>query len=249
MSALARKTSGIAMVLAAGKGLRMRPLTTRRPKPLVEAAGRTLIDRTLDHIVGAGIERAIVNLHYRGDMLRRHLDRRGDLAISYSDESAELLDTGGGVKKALKRLVGGGDRPKPFFVLNSDALWTDTGQNALTRLAEAWDGRRMDALFLLHPTARAIAHAGNGDYRMKRDGRLERSLGQPAPHVFTGVRILHPRLFKGTPNGAFSIIPLFDAAERRGRLFGLRHQGSWMDVGTPGGLAEAETLLVPRGRP
>jgi len=249
MSALARKTSGIAMVLAAGKGLRMRPLTARRPKPLIEAAGRTLIDRTLDHIVDAGIDRAIVNLHYRGGMLRRHLDRRSALAIGYSDESAELLDTGGGVKKALTRLIGRGERAKPFFVLNSDALWTDTGQNALIRLAEAWDGRRMDALFLLHPTARAVAHAGNGDYRLKQDDRLVRSLGKPAPYVFTGIRILHPRLFKGTPNGAFSIIPLFDAAERRGRLFGLRHQGAWMDVGTPAGLTEAETLLTPREQP
>ncbi len=246
MSAIGRKTSGVALVLAAGKGLRLRPLTARRPKPLIQAAGRTLIDRTLDHVAAAGIGRVIVNLHYRGDMLRRHLDRREDMSIGYSDESAKLLDTGGGVKKALKRLVGKGARPKPFFVLNSDALWSDAGENALIRLAEAWDGRRMDALFLLQPTDRATAHTGNGDYRMKRDGRLLRSPDKPAPYVFSGIRILHPRLFEGAPKGAFSIIPLFDAAERRGRLFGLRHRGQWMDVGTPEGLAEAEARL---GRP
>ena len=260
MNRLRQKTSGCAMLLAAGKGLRMRPLTNRRPKPLVDVAGRSLIDRALDRLQEAGVQNVVVNLHYRGDMLKRHLDKRSMPACQYSDESKILLETGGGVKKALKKLVGDGPRPKPFIVLNSDALWLDgmgldgfgkdaTVDNALTRLADAWDGRRMDALLLLHPVALALGYDGSGDYRLQRDGRLQRQPGKPAPYVFTGIQILHPRLFDGAPRGAFPLVRLYDQAERAGRLFGLKHRGEWLHVGTPDGVTMAEARLKKTGRP
>ena len=243
------------MLLAAGKGLRMRPLTNRRPKPLVEVAGRSLIDRALDRVQEAGVQKVVVNLHYRGDMLKRHLDKRADPDCQYSDESKVLLETGGGVKKALKKLVGAGPRPKPFIVLNSDALWLDglakgsVGDNALNRLAAAWDGRRMDALLLLHPVASALGYDGTGDYRLQQDGRLRRMSGKPAPYVFTGIQILHPRLFDGAPRGPFPLVRLYDQAEKSGRLFGLKHSGAWMHVGTPEGVGMAEKQLKLLGRP
>ncbi len=248
MTALARKTSGVVMMLAAGKGLRMRPLTRHRPKPLVEVMGRTLIDRALDRVVAGGLRRAVVNLHYRGGMLQRHLAKRDDIAIDFSDESRALLETGGGVAKALKRLRDEQGRAKPFFVANADALWFDRTANAFERLAQAWDGRRMDALLLLQPKSKAIGYERDGDYRRAADGRLMRNAGGPAPYVFTGIQILHPRLFLGAPRGAFSSVRLFDAAEARGRLFGLRHDGAWMDVGTPAGVDLAAQKLVELGK-
>jgi len=244
VSAIGRKTSGVVMVLAAGKGLRMRPLTKDRPKPLVEVAGVALIDRALERIVEAGIRRAVVNLHYRGDMLRRHLTGRADIDVCFSDESDALLETGGGVKKALRLLKDEQGRAKPFFVANSDALWLDRKVSALARLAEAWDGRRMDALLLLHPKSKAVGYQRDGDYRRAGDGRLTRSIAKPAPYVFTGIQILHPRLFKGAPRGAFSSVGLYDAAQSAGRLFGVVHDGSWMDVGTPASVKIAERELA-----
>jgi N-acetyl-alpha-D-muramate 1-phosphate uridylyltransferase len=255
MNKLRQKTSGSVMVLAAGKGTRMRPLTNRRPKPLVQVAGRTLIDRALDRVQEAGLQKVVVNLHYRGEMLRRHLEKRTDLKFLYSDESKLLLETGGGVKKALNKLTGNAERPKPFVVLNSDALWLDgsgngaAADNALSRLADVWDGRRMDALLLLQPLARAQGHSGAGDYRLQRDGRLARVPGGPAPYVFTGIQILHPRLFEQSPRGAFSLVRLYDKAENAERLFGLKHTGVWMDVGTPDSVAMAENELKTLGRP
>ena len=242
------------MVLAAGKGMRMRPLTNRRPKPLVSVAGRSLIDRALDRVQDAGIEKMVVNLHYKGDMLRRHLEKRAGLDCKFSDESKILLETGGGIKKALKKLSGSFERPKPFVVLNSDALWLDgmkkgaAGDNALARLADVWDGRRMDALLLLHPVADALGYDGSGDYRQSRDGRLVRVSGGAAPYVFTGIQILHPRLFEQCPRGAFPLVRLYDKAEQAGRLFGLKHTGAWMHVGTPEGVTMAEEELQRLGR-
>lgn len=249
MTALRRKTSGAVMLLAAGKGLRLRPLTRYRPKPLVEVGSMTLIDRALDRIVEAGIGRAVVNLHYRGAMLRKHLAARDDLEIRFSDESAALLETGGGIRKALRHLKDSRGRARPFFVANSDALWLDGKANAFGRLAEAWDGRRMDALLLLQPKAKALGYARAGDYRRAADGRLTRSIGVPAPYVFTGLQILHPRLFEGAPRGAFSSVRLFDRAQAAGRLFGLVHDGVWMDVGTPAGVGLAERKLRELGQP
>jgi MurNAc alpha-1-phosphate uridylyltransferase len=247
-TAIRRKTSGVVMLLAAGKGLRMRPLTRHRPKPLVEVAGAALIDRALERIGEAGLRRCVVNLHYRAAMVRKHLARRDGVEICFSDETDALLETGGGVAKALPDLRDSQGRARPFFVANSDALWLDGKVNAFDRLAGAWDGRRMDALLLLQPKSRAVGYAGAGDYRRAADGRLARSPAKSAPYVFTGLQILHPRLFDGAPGGAFSSVRLFDAAQNAGRLFGLVHDGVWMDVGTPEGVARAAAKLAELGQ-
>jgi MurNAc alpha-1-phosphate uridylyltransferase len=228
-----------AMVLAAGLGLRLRPLTEARPKPLIEVAGRALIDRTLDRLAAAGVRRAVVNLHHRGDMLRAHLAGRREPEVVFSDESDLLLETGGGVAHALP-LLG----PGPFYVVNSDIIWRDAHVDSLVALARRWNDRAMDALLLLMPTVGAIGYAGAGDFAMAPDGHLTRRDERVvAPFVFTGVQILHPRLFAGCPQGPFSLNRLYDRAAESERLFGLRHQGDWMDIGTPEGLAAAERAL------
>ncbi|HUN50317.1 MAG TPA: nucleotidyltransferase family protein [Candidatus Sulfotelmatobacter sp.] len=230
-----------AMVLAAGLGIRLRPLTLDRPKALVQVAGRSLVDHTLDRLAAFGIATAVVNLHYKGNSLRQHLATRKQPKIMLSDETAELLDTGGGVAKALPLL--GAD---PFYVLNCDIVWRDARENSLLRLAERWDDAAMDALLLLQPTVSAIGYRGVGDFNMDPDGWLtRRAEGMVAPFVFTGVQILHPRLFRGCPAGAFSLNRLYDRAVEAGRLYGLRHEGDWMDVGTPAGLQAAEAALAP----
>lgn len=228
-----------AMVLAAGLGVRMRPLTAHRPKPLIEVAGRTMIDRALDRIAAAGIKRVVVNIHYLADMLRDHLAARTDLDIALSDESDLLLETGGGIAKALPQL---GD--KPFLAVNADTVWIDAWDDTLQRLAASWDDGKMDALLLMQPTIQAVGYDGRGDYQLGPDGRLERRPEvQVAPYVFTGVQMLHPRLFAECPEGPFSMNVLYDKAEEEGRLFGLRHQGDWLHIGTATGLAEAEAFL------
>ncbi|MBF0094086.1 MAG: nucleotidyltransferase family protein [Alphaproteobacteria bacterium] len=227
------------MVLAAGLGLRLRPITDRMPKPMVPVGGRTLIDRALDHFERAGVETCVVNLHYKGDMLRRHLEGRARPALIFSDETGELLETGGGVKKALPHLGHG-----PVFVANADVLWLDGKDPAMGRLAAAWDGERMDSLLLLMECRRAHGYDGDGDFLPDPDGRLRRRpSGGTAPYLFAGVQILHPRLFEGSPEGRFSLNVLFDRAIASGRLFGLIHDGEWYHVGTPESLAEAERDL------
>jgi MurNAc alpha-1-phosphate uridylyltransferase len=227
------------MVLAAGLGLRLRPLTLDRPKALVEVKGRTLIDRALDRLAAGGIGKAVVNLHHKGNTLRQHLAQRPDIEIAFSDESDELLETGGGVVKALPLL---GD--EPFLVVNSDVIWLDAQGNSLGALAAAWDDQAMDALLLMHPTVSAIGYGGMGDFAMEADGRLiRREERHVAPFLFTGIQLLHPRFFRGAPAGPFSLNLLYDKAAEAGRLFGLRHQGIWMDVGTPAGLRAAEATL------
>lgn len=229
-----------AMVLAAGLGLRMRPITETRPKPLISVAGKTLLDRALDALAAVGMPEAVVNLHYLGDMIEQHVATRREPGITFSDERDLLLETGGGVTKALPQLGGG-----PFFVVNADIAWIDGETPALRRLAERWDDTTMDALLLLHPVAEATGYDGVGDYTLNPDGRLQRRRDAPAvPHVFTGVQILHPRLFVGAPAGPFSLTRLYDAAEASGRLFGLIHDGDWHHIGTPDGLAEAERHLA-----
>jgi MurNAc alpha-1-phosphate uridylyltransferase len=232
----------VAMVLAAGLGKRMRPLTDTMPKPLLPVAGRTLIDRVLDRFQDIEIERAVVNLHYLRPALEAHLNQRRLPKIEQSLEDA-LLETGGGVKHALPRLGAA-----PFYVANADVLWLDGKRPALRRLAQAWDDAAMDALLLLQPTVSAIGYDGAGDYFADGDGRLRRRRGQTvAPFIFAGVQILHPRLFKNAPDGPFSLNRLYDRAEEAGRLWGLRHDGLWFHVGTPEGLAETESILgVPR---
>jgi MurNAc alpha-1-phosphate uridylyltransferase len=229
-----------AMVLAAGLGERMRPLTDARPKPLVTLHGRTLIDSILDRIEAAGVAEAVVNLHYFGDMIRDHLKTRTRPRIVFSPEEARL-ETGGGVRRALP-LLG----PAPFFVINGDVCWLDGRTPALVRLAEAWDEATMDALLLLHPTAFAVGYEGRGDFMLDSEGEVRRRAEREiAPFVFAGIQILHPRLFDGAPDGPFSLNLLYDKAAANRRLRGLRHDGEWFHIGTPEGLLEVEDALHP----
>ena len=229
-----------AMVLAAGKGVRMRPLTDRIPKPLVAVAGKPLIDHVLDRLAGAGVETAVVNVHYLADQIELYLDGRQAPAIVISDERGELLDTGGGVVKALPAL---GDAP--FFHLNADTVWIDGVKPNLLRLAAAFDPGPMDALLLLAATSGSVGYAGRGDFTMAPDGRLTRRRERDvAPFVYAGVAILNPSLFSTAPPGAFSLDLLFDRAIDSGRLYGLRLEGVWMHVGTPEAIAAAETAIL-----
>jgi MurNAc alpha-1-phosphate uridylyltransferase len=238
------------MVLAAGMGVRMRPLTDRMPKPLVEVAGTPLIDRVLDRLAEVGVETAVVNVHYLADQIERHLAERemaegasaGRRAprIVISDERTELLDTGGGVVKALPAL---GDAP--FFHLNADTIWIDGVKPNLVHLAETFDPARMDALLLLAATSGSVGYAGRGDFTMAPDGRLtRRGERDVAPFVYAGVAILRPELFSTAPPGAFSLNLLFDRAIKAGRLYGLRLEGVWMHVGTPDAIAAAENAIL-----
>jgi MurNAc alpha-1-phosphate uridylyltransferase len=229
-----------AMVLAAGLGQRMRPLTATMPKPLVKVAGKALLDHVLDRLKEAGVKQAIVNVHYLGEQIIAHVASRTRPTIVISDERAELLDTGGGVVKALPLL---GD--KPFFHINSDTIWIDGVTPNLTRLVEAFDPATMDALLLLAPTAESIGYAGRGDFMMAPDGRLLwRDEREVAPFVFAGAAILSPRLFDGAPQGAFSLTALFHKAIEQGRLHGLRLEGLWMHVGTPDAIGLAEQAIA-----
>jgi len=229
-----------AMVLAAGLGKRMRPLTDSLPKPLLAVSGRTLLDRVLDRFDEAGIERVVINLHYFRDVMEAHLKTRRRPPIELSPEPV-LLETGGGVKNALPRLG-----TAPFYVANSDVLWLDGMTPALARLARAWNDATMDALLLLQPAVSAIGYDGSGDYFADPLGRLRyRKAHELAPFIFAGVQIIHPRLFASAPEGPFSLKRLWDAAEAAGRLWGVRHDGLWFHVGTPQGLAETEAVLGP----
>ena len=229
-----------AMVLAAGLGQRMRPLTADRPKPLVEVDGRALIDRVLDRLAAGGIETAVVNIHYLGEQIIDALAARERPRIVISDERGELLDTGGGVAKALALM---GDAP--FFVHNSDSIWTEGVEDNLQRMRKYWDGARMDCLMLLAMTTTSTGYDGRGDFTMDSQGRVSRrGEHEVAPFAFTGVSIMHPRLFEATPEGPFSLNVLWDRAIEAGRLRGIRLEGRWMHVGTPAGLAEAERVLA-----
>ncbi len=229
----------MAMILAAGFGKRMRPITDKLPKPLVEVRGRALIDYVLDRCAEAGVTEAVVNLHHLPELLRQHLSRRQVPIIRFSDEP-ELLDTGGGVAKVLSEF---GDAR--FIVANGDIIWLDGQVPAISRLLAAWDERRMDALLLLQPTVSAIGYEGKGDFVMGAEGELRRRQEwEIAPFVFAGVQILHPRLFKEAPEGAFSLNLLYDKAMAAGRLYGLRHDGLWYHVGTPAAIEEVEQYLA-----
>jgi N-acetyl-alpha-D-muramate 1-phosphate uridylyltransferase len=228
-----------AMVLAAGLGTRMRPLTDNMPKPLVKVTGKTLIDHVLDRLAEAGVERAVVNVHHFADQIQQHLMHRKHPQIVISDERGLLLGTGGGVKKALPEL---GDAC--FFHSNSDTFWIDNVKPNLARLADAFDPVAMDALVLLAPTVGSIGYAGRGDFAMTADGRLrKRAEQETAPFVYAGAAILSPALFKGAPQGEFPLTALFDRATAAGRLHGLRLEGLWMHVGTPEAIAEVEAAI------
>jgi MurNAc alpha-1-phosphate uridylyltransferase len=230
-----------AMLMAAGLGKRMRPLTATRPKPLIEVAGRTLLDHSLDRLRAAGVKQAVVNVHYLADALEAHLDNRVEgIEIIVSDERDRLLETGGGLVRALPLI-----ESDPFLVVNSDNLWIDGPVDALRLLASGWDDRRMDAFLLLVPLARANCHKGQGDFHMTAAGALRRrKAGTVAPFVFTGVQMLSKRLFEGElPGGPFSTNVLWDRAIAAGRCFGTVHQGLWFDVGAPANIKKAEEML------
>lgn len=237
---VAAEVPDTAMVMAAGLGKRMRPLTATRPKPLVPVAGRTLLDRTLDHLRAAGIGRAVVNVHYLADAIEAHLQARDQgLEILISDEREQLLETGGGVAKALPMI----DRDT-FFVVNSDNLWVDGAVDTLKLVASRWDDAAMDALLLLVPFARAMCHSGQGDFHMDAAGRLRRRAhARVAPFVFTGIQLVSRRLIAEPPDGAFSTNVFWDRAIEAGRLYGVVHPGLWFDVGTPQAVKRTEALL------
>ncbi len=229
-----------AMILAAGYGQRMRPLTLVRPKPLIDVAGRPIIAYAIERLQDAGIGAVVVNVHYLPEAIEQWAAGIDKPHITISNERAELLDSGGGVKKALVHL--GSD---PFFVLNGDSFWTEGAEPTLERMRAAWDGRRMDCLLLLAPMTSAVGFSGNGDFRMAPDGRLaRRAEGLMAPFVFAGCYLVHPRLYADTPDKPFSMNLLWNRAEAKGRLFGLRHDGTWFHVGTPDAIGEAEKVLA-----
>lgn len=231
-----------AMVMAAGLGKRMRPLTATRPKPLVSVAGKPLIDHVFDRLIAAGIGRAIVNVHYLADQLEAHLrDRFPDIEIIISDERERLLETGGGLVKARPLL---GD--EPVLVVNSDNLWIDGPVDAIRLLASRWDDATMDALLLMVPLARAHNHNGHGDFHLGPDGRIttRRAPNRVAPFSYTGLQILHPRLIVDAPEGPFSTNLFWDRAIEAGRAFGQVHQGLWFDVGTPRAIPQTELILA-----
>lgn len=230
-----------AMIMAAGLGKRMRPLTATRPKPLIEVAGKPLIDYVLDRLRAAGVGKAVVNVHYLPEALEAHLRTRVEgIEIAISDEREQLLETGGGLNHALPLIDA-----DPFFAINSDNLWIDGPVDSLRLLASGWDDARMDALLLLVPLARAHCHSGRGDFHMSAGGKLRRRKANGvAPFVYTGVQILSKRLFEGeTPDGPFSTNLLWDRAIAAGRCFGTAHQGLWFDIGRPQSIAEAEAVL------
>lgn len=239
----------VAMVLAAGLGQRMRPLTDNRPKPLVEVAGRPLIDHVLARIAEAGISRAVVNVHYRADMLERHLGRaRAGVSIEISDERARLLDTGGGLVKAMPLLWRPGEERLPVLIHNSDSIWLEGVGRALDRLIRAFDPARMDALLLVAPTTAATGYDGPGDFQMDAAGVISRRRErQIVPFVFAGVSLAARGLLDGAPDGPFSLNLLWDRAMASGRLYGVRLDGLWMHVGDPSAVAEAELRIANRG--
>ena len=230
-----------AMILAAGLGTRMRPLTDHQPKALVTVAGKALIDYAIDRLIEAGVRRLVVNLHYCADPLEAHLRRRRDIAVTLSDERAQLLDTGGGLAKALPHFGG-----HPFLTLNCDSLWLETVSN-VSALQNAWAPDRMDGIMLLCAREAAVGYDGPGDFELDQGGRIAWRQGDTASFVWTGVQILHPRLLAGCPEGPFSTRILWDRAIAAGRLFGLRFDGTWLHVGTPEAVREAEAILAHRG--
>ena len=229
-----------AMVLAAGLGVRMRPLTDKMPKPLVSVAGKPLLDHVLDRLAEVSVTTAVVNVHYLPDQIIQHVKGRTAPRVVISDERDVVLGTGGGVVKALPLL---GDAP--FYHLNADTMWVDGVQSNLLRLAEAFDPARMDILLLMAPTSHSIGYSGCGDYAMLPDGALrKRKEHQVVPFVYAGAAIMSPAIFKNAPAGEFSLTKIFDVANDQERLFGLRLDGLWMHVGTPDAVQAAEEALL-----
>lgn len=231
-----------AMVLAAGLGTRLRPITRTVPKPMVKIAGVPMIDSVLDRLAASGIEEVVVNTHHLAEMLHEHLAHRSRPRLRFSHEET-ILETGGGIKKALPLL---GD--DPFFTVNAKIVWLNGKIDALARLAEAWDDARMDALLLLQPTVTAVGYDGPGDFFADQEGQVRRRRDwEVAPFLFSGIQLVHPRIFADSPDGAFSMNLLYDRAIEAGRLYALRHDGEWFHVSTPRHLIEVETYLAQTG--
>lgn len=228
-----------AMVLAAGLGKRMRPITDTIPKPLVPIAGTPLIDWGLDALRDAGVRKAVVNVHYLPDQLIAHLAGRHAPRIVISDERDGLLDSGGGIARVLDRLG-----PSPFYVLNADTFWIDAGENNLRRLALAWRDAERDILLMVAQLGQATGHSGGIDFLIDADGRLSRARGARDGVIYAGAAIVHPRIFDGAPAGPHSLNVQFDKALAAGRLFGLQLDGDWITVGTPDAIAPAEAVVA-----
>jgi MurNAc alpha-1-phosphate uridylyltransferase len=234
------KVPETAMIMAAGLGKRMRPLTATKPKPLIEVSGKALLDHVLEKLRIAGVKRIVVNVHYLADALEAHLESRDHgLEVVISDERDLLMETGGGLVKAAPLID-----CDPFLALNSDNLWIDGPADTIKLLASQWDDSRMDALLLLVPQARALGHKGMGDFHMDREGRIRRrDKSHVAPFVFTGIQVASKRLLRDAPEGPFSTNLLWDRAIAEGRAFGAVHQGLWFDVGTPQSIPYTEAAL------
>jgi N-acetyl-alpha-D-muramate 1-phosphate uridylyltransferase len=229
-----------AMVLAAGLGQRMRPITDTLPKPLVRIGGKAMLDHALDRLAEAGVEQAVVNVHYLAGQIEKHVAGRESPRVTISDERSLLLETGGGVKKALP-LLGG----KPFFHVNSDSLWSENGFSNITAMAEAWNPAQMDMLLLLAEREGSVGFDGAGDFFRDEAGRLtRRGKAASAPFVYAGVAIIKPVLFADTPDGPFSLNLLFDRCIAASTLFGSVLQGQWLHVGTPDAIAPAEAAFA-----
>lgn len=230
-----------AIVLSAGLGTRMAPANSSVPKPLVRLDGKALIDHVLDRHADAGITRAVVNVHHKADQIEAHLKGRRRPEIEISDERGKLLDTGGGVKKALPRLGKG-----VFLIHNADSVWLEGVGSNLVRLMQGWDDERMDCLMLLALASHSLGYHGRGDFAFESDGRIRRRRVEQemVPFAFTGVSLAHPRLFKASPEGAFSLNAVWNTAIAAGRAYGLRMEGTWMHVGSPDALAQAQQLLA-----
>ena len=239
-------TLNTAMVLCAGLGTRMVPADNGRPKPLVPVQGKPLLDHVLDRLAAAGVARAVINIHHKADLIERHLRDRTAPAIEFSDERAGLLGTGGGVKKALPRLL-----PGAFLIHNADSVWIEGIGSNLTRLAAAWDDRAMDCLLMLAAVSASHGYHERGDFALASDGRIRRRRVEQeiVPFAFAGVSVAHPRLFDDTPEGAFSLNGVWSRAIAAGRAFGMRMDGVWMHVGTPAALAEAEQCMSAARQP
>jgi MurNAc alpha-1-phosphate uridylyltransferase len=233
-----------AMIMAAGKGTRMMPLTADRPKPLVEVGGVALLDHVLDHLRDAGVGKIVVNAHYLADQVEAHLAAHAtDFDVSISDERELLRDTGGGLVQALPMIS-----DDPFICVNADNWWTNDGQNAISRLMAHWDAARMDVLMLLVPLATAYNSQGIGDFNMDADGRLSRRVGDaPAPYVWTGIQLLSKKLIVDPPSDVFSTNVFWDRAIAEGRCMGLVHEGMWFDVGYPAAISATEDRLGLHG--
>jgi len=228
-----------AIVLAAGLGKRMRPLTNSTPKPLLQVANKALLDHGLDALAAAGVTKSVVNVHYLAEQIKTHVADRRVPKITISDERDLLLDSGGGVKNALKELG-----TSPFFLLNADSFWIEGHGLNLVKMSNEWTDDNIDILLLLSPLEKAVGFSGKGDFFMNQTGQLtRRGEKDVAPFIYAGAAILSPKIFENTPDGAFSLNRLFDEAIEKGRLFGTQMDGLWLHVGAPPSIAEAEQAI------